>query len=122
MGKAEVIETAKKMAESPDYYEALGYVLEVETECMGGDPDVEPGERETYSFDLAEASVTAAYGGRVIEVVRADDVVLFLEADHRGPEHGVDAWVGNDDASATENPVPQSVVRAIEATGVTDDA
>lgn len=84
---AEFIEKAE---DSPDYYDALDYTLWVRGRPLSGTE----ADAEAYVFDLAEASVNVAHGGRVLEVAQ-DDKLLFADVDHRGPEHGIDGWVGD---------------------------
>lgn len=114
MTDASIIETLQKVSESPAYYEALSYELTVEARPLAQ----AAAEPETYTFDLSDAFVGSAFDGRVVEVVKSnphgESLKLFIEADHRGAEHGVDAWVGHGE--------PEATVLTIEASGVDTDA
>lgn len=104
---AEFHERLRTLAEGPDeYVEIMQYGLELTVRDLG-EIDAEPTE---VTMDLTNARVVSAYDGRVI---RIDDktTTLRAEADHRGPEHGVDAWVGTDGS-------PEAVIESIELVGV----
>lgn len=86
-------ETMRKLGESPEFYEVGGYRLKLEVEDIGederygvhvplADPDFEMRVNQ-YQHDFA----------RVIEI-ESPEMYVRLEADHNGPRHGVDGWVG----------------------------
>lgn len=82
-------ELVGKAAESPQYYAMMKYRLEVQARPFG---DWEDGV-QTITLHLTGMEISSAYHQRIIEVV-GDEWMLYMEADHRGPEHGVDAWLG----------------------------
>lgn len=118
LSDAETFNRLQMLAENAEYAEVMDYRLEVQTHELGG-----AREWNETVIPLADAVVNVLHAeddsgsqgddfARVIEVV-ADGATLFLEADHRGPEHGWDGWVGDGE--------PSAVVKDIELLGVDDD-
>lgn len=82
---------------SEDYLKVMGYKLVVLADVLGGH------ETRTVEIPLADAYINTLRAGvdtanrrefvRRLEVVPDDpnEPALTLEADHRGPEHGVDS-------------------------------
>jgi hypothetical protein len=101
------VELFENLAASPDYYEVIDASLRVQVREFGDPIDTEPDERR---FDLSDAYVDAldGSGAGLLEVTDRCGY-LHVEADHRGAEHGIDAWV-----AGSENSAPEAVVVGME--------
>lgn len=86
-----------------EYNSVMGYTLRIEILALGD--RTEP--QDEMTFDLSGSNVNILQQSdasnreleedfaRVVEVI-GDWGILYIEADHRGPEHGVDVWFGRD--------------------------
>lgn len=99
----EIADLAGKVEESPEYYAMLDYRLEVQATPIG----VGTGPETPIEIPIGESEIAVAYDGRVTEV-QTDDWYLFIETDHRGAEHGVDAWLGE-----PPDPTPALTVHSV---------
>lgn len=116
---AEVYRKLTMLGEHPEYAEAMDYRLKVQLMKLGEFT----GETETLTVGLADANVevleaaddSGSHGDDFARVVAVEYTggMLRLEADHRGPEHGWDGWVGKEG--------PKEVVNDIELLGVDRD-
>jgi len=108
MLEPEFYERLKALAEaSDDYLDVMNRRLIFEYRRLGEDGE----SMRQRQIDLD--GVTVAYDGRVVEISQGT-AVLYAEADHRGPEYGVDCWVGSK-GNIT------GIVTGIELTGIDDD-
>lgn len=105
-----LFETLQKVNESSDYYAALDYSLTLQLQGYGSNDD------DALRIPLGEVEVHKFREGRVYRL-EWQDYHLRAEADHRGPGHGVDAWVSEGASNS-----PDWVIEDIEVErGVSDD-
>ena len=98
-----------ELSKHPEYAEVMETRLTLQTRTFAT-----VDETNEHEFLVSNYDIVTAYDDRVVEISQDGNVYAFIEADHRGPEHGVDGWVGTGGG-------PEEVIRSMEMNGVRSD-